>query len=356
MQAFTAQPLTKQTQGNPFSDPSLLAALIIPHLETYLSANPDVRFLIIQYPAEHLSTVLALQKLLGAEMMKIVGIVNSDAPPNSTTSHSADQAAAISGSSTKPPTPPQETFRALCPSGPLLNGFSVSKTSFLLASTATAFETAAFIAAIRESLASISNFYIPERPLYKHPCVSRQSLHTQRQAAQGRVNTPTKLLKMKPSPSSFSSQQKQDSASTVTTITPPSSPAESFPATAKGLLLLRSPFKVPPRTTTPHPSSSSSPWRADGDKQEEEEGTARCAPVIFTTSPSPRRHDHRDDRQHCSQGGVSASGEHDSQVGEEDGDDDDDDDVEERRLMPMYLRRRAGRRDGSKALKWLGLV
>jgi len=83
MQAFTAQPLTKQTQSNPFVNRALLAALIIPHLETYLSTHPDVRFLLMEYPSEHLPTVLALQTLIGTEMMKVVGIINSDAPPRS---------------------------------------------------------------------------------------------------------------------------------------------------------------------------------------------------------------------------------------------------------------------------------
>ncbi|RXG50577.1 hypothetical protein VDGE_30292 [Verticillium dahliae] len=35
MQAFTAQPLANQTHENPFTNPYLLATLIVPHLEPY---------------------------------------------------------------------------------------------------------------------------------------------------------------------------------------------------------------------------------------------------------------------------------------------------------------------------------
>ncbi|KAG7285175.1 hypothetical protein NEMBOFW57_009796 [Staphylotrichum longicolle] len=163
MQAFTAQPLTKQTQSNPFVDRALLAALIIPHLETYLATHPDVRFLLIEYPSEHLPTVIALQTLIGTEMMKVVGIINSDASPPAQ-------------SLTVPETErrPSEGFRSLNRRGSRLSGTfvgpcSFSKANFLLASSASGFETAAFVAAIRESLISISDFYIPDRPLYRHP-------------------------------------------------------------------------------------------------------------------------------------------------------------------------------------------
>lgn len=153
MQAFTAQPLAKQVQSNPFVDRALLAALIIPHLERYMAAHPDVRFLLIEYPAEHLTTILALQTLIGTEMMKVVGIINGDS------SSPADRR-------------PSEGFRSLNPQGAHMSGArlgscSFSRGNFLLASQASGFETAAFVAAIRESLISISDFYIPERPLYK---------------------------------------------------------------------------------------------------------------------------------------------------------------------------------------------
>ncbi|KAH6850860.1 hypothetical protein B0I37DRAFT_123112 [Chaetomium sp. MPI-CAGE-AT-0009] len=163
MQAFTAQPLTKQTQSNPFADRALLAALIIPHLESYLATHRDVRLLLIEYPAEHLPTVLALQTLIGTEMMKVVGIIDSDVSTPVQQSLSPDASRRAS-----------EGFRSLNrggsrKSGTFVGPCSFSKANFLLASSATRFETAAFVAAIRESLISISDYYMPEHPLYKPP-------------------------------------------------------------------------------------------------------------------------------------------------------------------------------------------
>src|SRR5271170_7663812 len=79
MQAFTSQPLSRQTGENPFSQPSLLATLLIPHLETYLSSNDSTSLLILHYPICHLSTVLALRDLLGPRLLKVAGIIDSTA-------------------------------------------------------------------------------------------------------------------------------------------------------------------------------------------------------------------------------------------------------------------------------------
>ncbi|KAM0330684.1 hypothetical protein ACHAQA_003636 [Verticillium albo-atrum] len=79
MQAFTAQPLANQTHDNPFTNPYLLATLIIPHLEPYFVIHDEVRFLLLEYPPDHLATVLALQKLVGVDLMKVAAIVDSDA-------------------------------------------------------------------------------------------------------------------------------------------------------------------------------------------------------------------------------------------------------------------------------------
>ncbi|KAH7636158.1 hypothetical protein B0T09DRAFT_379875 [Sordaria sp. MPI-SDFR-AT-0083] len=74
MQTFTSQPLMQQSKENPFSNPTLLASLIIPHIDTYLRGNDNVRVLLIEFPVEHLSTMLAMQKLMGSQVMKVVGI------------------------------------------------------------------------------------------------------------------------------------------------------------------------------------------------------------------------------------------------------------------------------------------
>jgi len=239
MQAFTAQPLTKQTQSNPFADRALLAALIIPHLETYLANHPDVRFLLIEYPSEHLPTILALQTLIGTEVMKVVGIINSEV------STPVQQSLPVSDASRRP----SEGFRSLNRRGSRMSGAfvgpcSLSKANFLLASSATGYETAAFVAAIRESLISISDYYIPERPLCKHP-----ALHSPPRNPYPSLTVSTKSSPSTKSPSQNKKETSRISVSTLI-ITPPSSPTESAsPPT-------HPPHHVNPRSIPPRSSSS----------------------------------------------------------------------------------------------------
>jgi len=241
MQAFTAQPLAKQTQSNPFANRALLAALIIPHLETYLATHPDVRFLLIEYPSEHLPTVIALQTLIGTEMMKVVGIINSDASPPA-------QSLSVPETDRRP----SEGFRSLNRRGSHMSGAfvgpcSFSKANFLLASSATGFETAAFVAAIRESLISISDFYIPDRPLYRHP----NPQHSPRKAYPALTINNTTTAPDNKKQNTLS----RISASTLL-ITPPSSPADHSPPHHHV-----NPCSIPPRTSSSGcmPASASTP-------------------------------------------------------------------------------------------------
>ncbi|KAK3304354.1 uncharacterized protein B0T15DRAFT_238250 [Chaetomium strumarium] len=347
MQAFTAQPLTKQTHSNPFADRALLAALIIPHLETYLATHPDVRFLLVEYPAEHLPTILALQALIGTDMMKVVGIINSDASSSTQTVSAPDGTRR-----------PSEGFRSLNrwgsrPSGAFVGSCSFSKANFLLASSATGFETAAFVAAIRESLISISDFYIPERPLYRH--LAPQSSPSD---AYPSLNVNTKTAIIKPNVS-----EKEPSRVSVSTliITPPSSPTETTP-----------PAQVQPPARDHHilaPSSTSAGHKPfHGTKVDTMTTTIRWGEVNYTSSVhsvSPiasGQHRKKDSellspRRRRPPPMVMI---HPSPPDREDDDDGDDEvqDEEERRLMPLYLRRREDvrRGGGAKALKWLGLV
>ncbi|KAI3323795.1 hypothetical protein HD806DRAFT_534911 [Xylariaceae sp. AK1471] len=134
VQTFTAQSLAYQTRDSLFSDPLLLATLIIPHLETYMAAHSATQFLLLEYPAEHLSTVLALQRLVGVDILKVAGIIDAEASePKSYRSHKQP--------STKP---------------------SFSKANFILTSTATESEIATLISTIWRILIDISPFYIPQ--------------------------------------------------------------------------------------------------------------------------------------------------------------------------------------------------
>ncbi|SPQ27561.1 7c564bb7-7139-4a48-8fb5-7155d2503d47 [Thermothielavioides terrestris] len=415
MQAFTAQPLTKQTQSNPFADRTLLAALIIPHLETYLATHPDVRFLLIEYPAEHLPTILALQALIGTEMMKVVGIINSDV---SSTSRSPSDPAASRR--------PSEGFRSLTRWGSRLSGAfvgpcSFSKANFLLASSATGFETAAFIAAIRESLISISDFYIPDRPLYKPPAPPpARKAHSKlsislpaagpksprpSQKEPSRVSVSTLVITPPSSPTDQAAPPQHPPSiapSSVSSLTSPSKGSNSSehrlaarrpspPAGAAGTTIrwgevnyappphspstAAAPTVVTaPNTTNNTPASGGtrhrkqdsaplSPGRrgagADGTRLLADEEASDHHQIMKRTHH--RHYHHQQQRYHHREAAAAMQDGYNYDDGGGRVEDDDEDDVpdeEERRLMPLFLRRRneIDRGRSSKAFRWLGLA
>ncbi|OTB05432.1 hypothetical protein M426DRAFT_22024 [Hypoxylon sp. CI-4A] len=168
MQAFTSQPLANQTQDNPFSNPLLLATLIIPHLETYMAAHAATRFLLLEYPPEHLTTVLALQRLVGVDLLRIAGILyseNTDPKPNPdikipvrrNTHLRLNSRSGLSTTSTR------TGATLLTPSGlKQVEAPSFSKANFLLTSSANESEIATLISEMWKILIEISSFYIPE--------------------------------------------------------------------------------------------------------------------------------------------------------------------------------------------------
>lgn len=187
MQSFTTQSLASQLQENPFDSPHLLACLIVPHLATYLSVNASIRFLILEYPAEHLATIVALQNLIGVDLLKIAGIIDSEAASayniepsspvsslhssrlsvSSVMSSSAAQLArsldaiSLPGSPFPHPFPLQSPFGA----GPTLTQrrrLSFSKANYVLTNTATEAEIASFIRIIWRILIQADPFYVPE--------------------------------------------------------------------------------------------------------------------------------------------------------------------------------------------------
>ncbi|KAK3986260.1 hypothetical protein QBC44DRAFT_143483 [Cladorrhinum sp. PSN332] len=317
MQAFTAQPLTRQCHGNPFSDRSLLAALIIPHLEAYLDRHKDIRLVLIEYPAEHLATVIAMQQLIGTESMKVIGILNSEGDGST-----------LIRPLTAPPRPEVEKTtgarfqnefgdKVLA----LMGACSFSKANFLLASSASDYERAAFIAAIRESLISASEFYIPDIPLYKPSSTDRKS-----------NRRPTLSINRSASTSHVSKSKTGAIASRLDT--PPASPADSYLATGGLRPAAQSVFVDKDRIPRSHNKSNKITDRV------------RWADVNYAASPS---HTSSSSRL------VKSATMGEFHRTEEDDDDEDDEDEDERRLMPLYLRRQVERRQSRKALKVLGL-
>ncbi|CAH0041531.1 unnamed protein product [Clonostachys solani] len=173
MQAYTAQPLANQASDNPFNNSYLLATLIIPHLETYLALHTEVRYLLLEYPPEHLSTILALQKLVGVDLMKVAQIVDSKSGNIGAFKHIRGASIVDDTDKANPLGHPIGS-----PTGESTD-VSVSKANFLLTSSASDAEIATFISTVRKLLIEVSKFYNPE---------------------ESQVATPTRKQEQKPRP------------------------------------------------------------------------------------------------------------------------------------------------------------
>ncbi|KAM4059255.1 gastric mucin-like protein [Hirsutella rhossiliensis] len=154
MQAFTAQPLANQTSDNPFTNSYLLATLIVPHLETYLALHCEVRYLLLQYPPEHLGTVLALQKLVGVDLMKVAQIVDSNSKEHLPFTHIRG----VSIGSKSEANPGKRSSPSPSPSPAV----PVSKANFLLTSTASDKDIAKFVSTVWNIPADFGDSETPE--------------------------------------------------------------------------------------------------------------------------------------------------------------------------------------------------
>jgi len=297
MQAHTSRRLVDQTLDSPFTDPSTLASLILPHLETYVSAHPNVRFLIIEFVVEHLPTVLALRRLIGSGLFKVASIIGSDNPDlRLSTAHPSSHSEKYAYTELRNvgglvdlnnPHRPREAY------------IPFTKANYTLSSTATHAEISGFISAIRNQLISTSDFY---------------RLDIQR----------------KPINNSLAYLRHNAFLSISTMDTPPATPRDRCSAAPP------SPLRPPSSATSTSPRSitpsvSRSEDRASRGVFFGSASQVDDVPGWATTSTSGRSWRIRSR------------------------DDDDSEDSEERRLMPLYLRREARKGDGKKALKWLGL-
>ncbi|KAK0747661.1 hypothetical protein B0T21DRAFT_379661 [Apiosordaria backusii] len=386
MQAYTAQPLAKQTQKNPFSDRSLLAALIIPYIERYLCAHPKVQFLLVEYPSEHLETILAVQKLMGNEIMRIAGVINGDGSAL-TRPFSPPPSIEVYKSSTVPMS--QEDFGSILEA--LLGSPSFTQADYILPAQASEAGTASFLTSIHKQLVSVSDFYTPPKtPISEivsatRPPASRNSVYPALIIKAARTQTTEEYQQQQPH-----HHPRHHSVASSGLDTPPASPAESFcpsglrppmhrlsSAPSQGML---SPRNITPisRNATPtphsaHPLANTTTTTTTQQQRERNWGRPRGnavqqhhyhhhpRPYGFSTGTASSHTLHRiPTNQNQSQNQLKqvATLSHLPVTYDED---DEEEDEEERRLMPMYLKRRgAGRGDkneeGKKALRWLGLA
>lgn len=356
MQSFTAQPLTQQTHNNPFENPYLLACLIIPHLETYLLTHSRIRFLLLEYPAEHLATVLALQKLVGNKVVKVTGIIDSEAtsptsdvPSPSSSTYSSTSFTVfnkINNSSLDSINLGSPSFPDNKSSLAHRRNYSFSKANYLLTCSATEAEIAVFISTIWKLLIEVDSFYIPERsPSHG----SRQGMG---KSAKGTITGAAPLPRLM----SKLTIHGRGNNSPVYTHTPPITPhyvnngederssSSSTPWVPISAAALAHDFPFappPPRSISPSPSTTSTMSRERG---------------IPGYTPGHRPRSRSVTRRRL---GRAAEGRDDgaslyAMSVVEDGEFYDD---EERRLMPMYMRQKDFRKGNSqKALKWLGLA
>lgn len=363
MQSLAAQPPAQQPQSSPLEDAFVLAGLIIPHLETYLAANYGTRLLLLEYPAEHLATALALQKLVGTKVFKVAGIIDSEATspsPSGVSSpvssrHSSHSAAPFGNAASNGldsfnlPGSPFPDEREKTPMAQQRK-CSFSEANYLLTSSATEPEISVFIATILKDLTDIDPFYMPEAsPPPARPGTAKSTKST----AGGAPGLPTLMSK-------FTLQGPNGSPAYTHTAVfgPPANLPVSPPYTNDGdggsgrstprvvtapgdaLAAHNFPFPPPPapRSPSPAPSAASSRSRglAGGHSARARSLTRRRLGKLGNDSGP-------DDGASMYAVSVVEDGEFY--------------DEEEKRLMPLYMRQSELRKGNSrKALKWLGLA
>ncbi|KAK2592936.1 hypothetical protein QQS21_009343 [Conoideocrella luteorostrata] len=304
MQAFTAQRLANQTD-NPFTNSYLLATLIIPHLETYLALHTDVRYLLLLYPPEHLATVLALQKLIGIDVMKVAQIVDSKSKEDSPFKHI--RGASINSKS--------ESKSARTPfSSRSSSEVAVSKANYLLTSTASEKDIATFVSTvwnidIEEPEAPVDEQWTEKPKKKKPPPLSMKK------DQMSEIPKPSAQSPASPKSASVSPPSSHNAAVPVPPIPAPA--PDSAPPTSPAVSL-RAPSLAGTIKTLKSIKSKRSLTKLRN----------KSAPQTETESPT----------------GLDFI-------------DDSDDDLDERRLMPVFMQKRVIRKPNSrKALKFLGLA
>lgn len=332
MQSFTRDPLTDSSDNNPFDNPLILATLIIPHLETYLAAHPSVRFLLLEYPPEHLATVVALQSLMGMDLLKIAGIMDTDGPGSDACSpldieHGSQNATPVTSKTLKntPVTPPSFPSQQT-------NRLPFSKANYLLTCSATDSEIGTFISTIWKTLIDMSPFYIPDynpssNGAGTRPGTSRSTKNTIASAAELLPPPPPLPPLVSKYASAYNARAKRPESPPVS----PNDGDDSGPTTPRAHNSTLSP---------PSASRSGSPARS---LKSMRSGVARS---LGRSTAARSINGNGSVRSHATSSyTVSVVG---------DGEFYDD---EERRLMPMFAGPTEVRKGNSrKALKWLGLA
>lgn len=186
MQSYVNSSVTPHAPS-PISDPHILASLLVPHIESFLATNVSIHFLILHYSSADLATIFALRSLLGANLFKIAGILDSlasDPPsisrpgtsmssrPRSPAPTNALQKVFMTTRQQNQQSLQRESYANLrqnsviksvksnsqTPKPPV----SFAKADYLLPSTATDPEISTFLSGMWKALMEKSTFYTPE--------------------------------------------------------------------------------------------------------------------------------------------------------------------------------------------------
>ncbi|TLD25091.1 hypothetical protein PspLS_05734, partial [Pyricularia sp. CBS 133598] len=290
------------TQDDPLGSPMVLAALIIPHLDMYLAAHPDVRFMILEYPAGHFPTVLALQRLMGDHIVQVAGIVPDQRSPRRRASNRSIQASA---STLQSFTTANQTIT--------ISGHS----DITLAATAKDEEVDAFVSDIWNTLVDVSDFYTLDQ-------------------------IPAKTSTAEPRPKSFSRSE------------PPSGALPRLPSSSVGTQTVPEPQDpVPFEPAIPSTRRRNRSRRRSPSPTPSTKSRAFSIASFRTTKTAKSRAARR-----VTMGTMGTTAGAESILDFYDPAEESDYDLEERRLMPLYMTRGQVPRKANtrKALKWLGLA
>ncbi|RYP08374.1 hypothetical protein DL764_001943 [Monosporascus ibericus] len=329
MRTLSTQPSSDHALDGPFPDPYPLATLVIPILETYMSFHSKIQFLLLEYPPEHLGTILAMQQLIGGDLLKVAGILDDSAGelrpgPSGVEEEKRHAAATASGA------------RLLDSGAPPRTTPSFSKADFLLTSSATESEIATLVSAVWKILVNRSPSYVSDGA----PSTSAAARDSPQNPGSGSENGP---LARSPPIESGIRYEPLDSAAVMMGSQRPSSTS-----TSHGVGLPGSPASRPrprvPRAPSPAKSSRSStagtvkkssqrakPRSVLGRELDVDGGSAVAPPYPASSSCDSFEDDQDDDED----GRFAA---------------------EERKYLPLFMGRRETPKGSSrKALKFLGL-
>ena len=303
MQAFSTQRLANQASESPFDNKYMLAALLVPHLEALLALHPEVRYLLLVYPPEHLATILAMQKLIGGGTMRVAQIFESQ-KSDDLPFRRISGATLWNGN--------DEETRAAVSSPKSHSKTETSPANYLLTSTAKEEDIAKFLSVVWQIQ------------------VKAENKNSDTEAPTPLKPTTTKKKKHKPPPLAI----KGEPLSPFPKVTPqsPLSPdaprmSKSIPAAPMALNGLALNKVVEPTSAPPVPALITVPAKTETNR------TRASAPTA------------------TKQAGDDVESTYQYRPSE-----DSSDDMEERRLMPVFLQKKVLRRPNSrKALKFLGL-